>query len=359
MRRVFVLVAAVGLMMTCSVSAHATTYAITDLGAIGRPRGINDLGQVVLQAGSQVYVWQNGVVQDLGTLPGSMQIGGVGSGRRGINNRGQMLGVDASSGSERAYLWENGAIQDLGTLPGCDRIIPYGLNDLGQVVGIAMSSVSSIPQYAFLWEDEVMRDLGTRPGSSWGSRAYDINNLGQIVVYDSLGGYLWQNGVIQEVNEVPPGFEYGQPLGINDLGQVVGCAVRAGAINSQGYIWQNGVAQDLGMLPGWELIQAWDINNMGQVLGYAYTSNPAIDPDWDGEEYRFLWQNGVIQEIGMALGTTRPLSVAAINNLGQLVGIDSTGRSVLWTPVPEPSSLLALLSGLAGIGGMALRRRRG
>jgi probable HAF family extracellular repeat protein len=351
MDRLFAIAAVLALLLASMVSVHATTYTVTELGAIGMPLGINDLGQVISQKG---YVWQNGVVQNLGAIPGVLQ------GR--FNNRGQVLAVDASSGTERSYICQNGVTQDLGSLPGYDRIIARSLNNLGQVVGIALNSATNMQQ-AFLWENGVMQPIDPRPGTSWGNRAYDINNLGQIVVYDRLGGYILNsdNGATQEVDEVPPGFEWGMPGSINDLGQVVGCGQRTESINTtniQGYIWENGVAQDLGSLPGWEFIQAFKINNKGQVLGYAYTSNPSADPEWDGKEYQFLWQNGVMQEISTALGELGPVSVSDINNLGQMVGVDSMGRAVLWTPVPEPSSILALFGGLVGIGGFAFRRRR-
>jgi probable HAF family extracellular repeat protein len=50
-----------------------------------------------------------------------------------------------------------------------------------------------------------------------------------------------------------------------------------------------------------------------------------------------------------------------INNLGQVVGWAETSsgpwRAVLWTPIPEPTSLLALLCGLGGLGGVVFGRK--
>jgi hypothetical protein len=51
----------------------------------------------------------------------------------------------------------------------------------------------------------------------------------------------------------------------------------------------------------------------------------------------------------------------AINESGWIVGWGNSGhgdRGLLLKPVPEPSSLLALLCGLGGFGGMTRRRKR-
>ena len=51
----------------------------------------------------------------------------------------------------------------------------------------------------------------------------------------------------------------------------------------------------------------------------------------------------------------------SINNNGWIVGesYDASGNdhAVLWEPVPEPGSILALLFGISGMGGIMRRRR--
>lgn len=65
--------------------------------------------------------------------------------------------------------------------------------------------------------------------------------------------------------------------------------------------------QNLGSLGGnsW----AYDINNVGQVVGMSYT------PNWN--QRAFLWANGTIQELG-ALGGSVSYAYG-INDTGQLV----------------------------------------
>ena len=55
--------------------------------------------------------------------------------RLGINDRGQVVGASGTaSGSQHAFLWQDGVMTDLGTLGGIDSVA-LGINDRGQVVG--------------------------------------------------------------------------------------------------------------------------------------------------------------------------------------------------------------------------------
>jgi len=146
---------------------HAVVWKdghITDLNTLGGRESfgswINDEGQVVgwatnavpdsftmynwFPAGTQMraFVWQNGHMQDLGTL------GGPDSQAQYINDRGQVAGqsftiatVNATTGmpTEHPFLWQNGHMQDLGTLGGTLTLPATdgsgGLNDRGEVIG--------------------------------------------------------------------------------------------------------------------------------------------------------------------------------------------------------------------------------
>jgi len=151
-----------------------STYTIFDLGTLGGATsvalGINDLGQVcggadMADGKRHAFLWDNGVMTDLGTVPPTSQ-----SGAWGINNQGAVVGWSSGTGNGGfGFIWENGEMKRL--LETNTSIQGYAINDNRQVVGIYRAPTST--DHAFLWEDGVLTDLGTLGGSF--SIAWDIN----------------------------------------------------------------------------------------------------------------------------------------------------------------------------------------
>lgn len=209
------------------------------------------------------------------------------------------------------------SVADLGALSGLSGSFAYGINNSGQVVGMAFFAGNSV--HAFLWTSSGgMHDLGTL-GNSQGY-ASAINNSGQITGYTLNGSpshaFLWTSaGGMLDLGTF--GGRSSGAYGINDSGQVVG-----GAYNSSGYgrafLWSSIAGmQDLGTLGGAES-WAFDINSSGQVVGGADLSG--------GSEQAFLWTiGGGMQGLGGGLGWAN-----AINNHEQIVG-QSSGNAFLWT----------------------------
>jgi probable HAF family extracellular repeat protein len=104
----------------------------------GHVNAINDAGAIV---GSAVFpnhpfdaaVWKNGVVTDLGALPGDCY-----SEAFALNSHGQVVGASfpCDFSAEHAFLWENGKIFDLTKLippSGAQMVEPNALNDRGEI----------------------------------------------------------------------------------------------------------------------------------------------------------------------------------------------------------------------------------
>ena len=86
-------------------------------------------GATGASANSEVFLYSNGSMTNLGTLGGTSGIGNA------INTSGQVAGYSQNaSGTYRAFLSSGSNLLDIGDLGG-GSAVGYGINDLGQVVG--------------------------------------------------------------------------------------------------------------------------------------------------------------------------------------------------------------------------------
>lgn len=218
---------------------------------------INDAGQIAGQELDRPVVWQNGQ---------KTQLEGPGAGYA-INSSGQVVGVTYLPDRNHAALWRDGILTDLGTLPGHWGSHAYGINDHGDVVG--HSYPATVPGHAFLWRDGVMVDLGTLPGHTV-STAYAINNQGDIVGYSGVNGpteaVLWHNGAMIQLESGRKEGSTIRAFAFNDHGQIVGQA------GFDAVLWIDGhlhILQDI--LPqytnDWLFFAANAINDSGFIAG--------------------------------------------------------------------------------------------
>jgi probable HAF family extracellular repeat protein len=324
---------AVSLFMLASVPLQAgqSPYVITDVGTFGGSQsaanGINNLGQIVGSANlygspltNHAFLYQGGVMTDLGTLGDYINVLGPvsSSAAYSINNSGQIVGWSyTSSGAIHAFLYDEGTMTDLGTLPGDQQSKARWINDNGQIVGW---TVPAGPQHAFLYDipSATMSDLGTLGGTA--SFAYGINKNG-LIVGDSWTNtsmssdlaFVYSNGVMATLGRLSnqPAI---QALAVNDAGQIVGSA--GSSTVTRGFLYSGGTMTDLGNLGGAVTnIQPNAINNKGQIVGVAST------PQETGRA--FLYSGGVMTDlnnlIDPALGWTL-LIANGINYNGQIVG---------------------------------------
>lgn len=310
----------------------------------------------------------------------------------GINESGVVVGkssTSANGGKNRACVWEGLSVRDLGTLPGGSNSGAYAINKDGVIVG--WSDTSEGRPHACMWDASGIHDLGMLLYSYEGW-AYGINDSGLAVGECHLtGGYytpcLWQDGSPQALPMLVPGGNSATAKAINDSGLIAGyynqgqgpipcmwdtegihllphtsntCSVYdinesnviVGTDNYKACLWDQSGQHYLTTSLQNSQCSAKCINDSGQIAG----SILAIVGDGWEQKHACVWNNGISYDISPT--STSVSEASDINNRGQIVGYSTSpngDRACLWEPVPEPSSLLAILCGVAGL---AWRRRR-
>lgn len=314
-------------LLASTTASAAPMYTITDLGDLGHGTysfayDINDGGQVVGESyfnGPRAFLWQNGIMTDLGLLPGGGRGGYItdGSIAHGINNNGQVVGRSVANGvtAMHGFLWQNGIMTDIGDVGTAHPFYSaFEINDSGQVVGTA-------PGGGFIWDS--VNGRTALPGVQ---QALDINNSGQVAGHGrpedvTNVGVLWDsvNG-LTALRDLQPVGDRSVAHGINDLGQAVGSGFlripEGQTFNPvHALMWDSDAIIDLGILPGGAFSVAEDINNSGQVVGHVSVG---------GNFNAFIWDNTIgmlnLNDLLVDPGNWKVDLANAINASGQIVG---------------------------------------
>lgn len=213
-----------------------------------------------------------------------------------INKSGKIVGAAkfSADGKYRGYRFDPQSSAVTQIEPPSDSMHSYALavNTSGQVVGhFGINQVNGFYQganKAFLWPGDNGQMLELMPDEP-NSVAYDINDSGVIVgsrIHGSLLAFIrWPDGTIFH----PSDEEALAALGVNNNNEVVGEGrlqawshptisedyFYAWIYNRRVYgadpVLQSGSYEDLNNLippnSGWQLIEAHDINNFGQIVG--------------------------------------------------------------------------------------------
>ena len=273
-----------------TVSGHKTAMPPTHCsgGTIPDPNSMFGYGYQ-----SRAFYWQNGVMQDLGTLgTGTDAMAGL------INERGQVLGqsyVDSNPSAfcsnfttyiftTGSFVWDKkNGMQDIGTLGGTCTLA-YDLNNEGQVVGES-SQVGDPTNLAFVWDrGEGIKALPT--GANLYGAALAINNAGAIAGYGDAPdgqtnaifwrktGGKWRATYLGNLHSGDCAL--GQS--INASGQVVGISGPNGCTTTLAFLWEDGGPMaDLNTLvppnSGLQLVEGHQINDRGEIAVGALDAN--------------------------------------------------------------------------------------
>ena len=302
----------------------------------------------------RAVLWDRHKLIDLGTLDGGYQ-----SLATAVNSRGQVAGFATTTVPDpdsmfglgfqtRAFLWQNGVMQDLGTLGTGTNAVALLINDKGQIAGnsytsaqpsdlCAQEELGSLATGAFLWDRGKMVDIGNFGGSCTFASA--INSRGEVVGGSRLAGdqaqhpYVWKGKKIIDLGTF--GGQLGNAIAINDAGEAAGWADYPGEEIFHAALWRHGKIKDLGVLDGDSTSFAYSINAKGQVVGVS------VPPDGDfGAARTFLWEDGGsmidVESIivgGSSLHLTAP---ETINDRGEIAGsgFDADGNEHAFLLIP-------------------------
>ena len=302
---------------------------------------------------AHTFQWRNGVMTDLGALPGggsSMSTWESDTGLiAGVSENGETDPLFPGMPEVRAVFWKDGQIQDLGTLPGGGyESEAQAVNGRGQVVGAATNVVSDSNSMAnadfwfwyspygyqtraFLWDQESgMQDLGTL-GTGTDARATLINDKGQVVgiSYTSqapgacaqfslaftTGTFIWdRQGGIRDLGNL--GGTCTIPTNLSNKGLVTGFSFLAGDSYNHGFLWESGTLRDLGNTLGGNNTVANSLNENGDSVGFASLEG-------DASSHAILWKHdGDIVDLG-TVGDDPCSTAWAINAHMQVVGFST------------------------------------
>ena len=232
-----------------------------------------------------------------------------------------------------ASLLAPGASMPISPLGGESSV--YGINELGDVVGIA--TAGDCDARAFIWRTDAPTTCLPHLAGDGASWAVDVNDVGVVVGagyrYDRIAGRwtpaatLWRSGVPERIAPLPaPHDAWSLALAVNNKGDVVGygcSSLEFPGYSCRAFLANASGTRDLGTLGGLQS-QARGINELGQIVGLSQRA--------DGSTTAVIWENGSIRELPQAApGSSLGL---AINESGQVVGqacsLDHQCRGILW-----------------------------
>ena len=227
--------------------------------------GVNNAGQVALNAGGHVWLWN-------GTTDTYIDLGAGAPSR--INNAGQIMG--ALPGSRLAAIWEVGlpplTYSSAGTFT--------GFNDVGEISGW----IGRYRRVGFYMNHDVQTYIPSFTGDSFGTSVGDaINNLGQVTGMaqnsnNQYNAFIYTAGKLKSLGRF--GGDQAEGLAINDKSQVAAASQSWITYINDGYLHDGSKTTRITPLVADDDVWPDGINNNADVIGYS-------------NGVPFVWMNGV------------------------------------------------------------------
>ncbi|MDP9175105.1 MAG: DUF3466 family protein [Planctomycetota bacterium] len=292
-----------------------------------------DLGTVGT-LGADSWLYNGSSTKQIGLTGGDYGYAAVGGTQEssrslGLNSIGEAIGVSnrynslGNSLGQDSWIFNGATSQQIGLIGGVygstvRNNTPLQINDVGDVTGYSLFSVSSSSQDSWLFDGTTTRQIGLTGGiyAVFGEQysiAQQLNNSGQVIGYSKR--YNGQNGVLLGQDPWRYDGTSTQQMGLT------------GGVYSYSF-FGNGTFQ---------MSVAQQINNAGQVIGYSNR----YDASGNSLGQDAWYFNGATQPIGLsggvhsyagAGGIFQSSTAQQINKSGQVVGTsnryDSSGNSL-------------------------------
>lgn len=213
-------------------------------------------------------------------------------------------------------LWAHGSLRDLGNLAGNNWCLVNTVNSQGDILGVMGEDPPGAIRETFLWTGGHLRQLPIGDAD-----ATAMNDRKQIV---GRKEWVYVDGRIDEIRN-PFGLNISQINDINNKGQMIGFAISPDTITTPYgpasgkvhlLLYRSGAAAEIPLPEGYELDgqHSPKMNNSGQVIINAFVTDRGGSHD-----HCFLWHNGKLADLGKLPGLS-DMNGIAISSRGDIIG---------------------------------------